>query len=426
MNIRKTIAAATLLLGAAICGHAQEKFVGGDISLLPNYSKSTFKTHDGTVMQPLELFKQEKLNTMRVRLFVDPSKYTASDKDPNACQDFDYVLSLAKQIKDAGFKFMLDFHYSDTWADPAKQWTPADWASLSDQELYERIYTYTKQVLQQLKDAGVEPEFIQTGNEISYGMMWGAYGTAESKRRTCYVNSNSNWDYFTTLLKRAGEACREVCPDAKIVIHIERVAQPSVLTQFYDRMKNANLDYDIIGLSYYPYYHGTLADLRTALDKVVEKNYGKPIMIVETGYSYAWAVGGTTNDYSATYPYSDEGQRQFTADLIELLNQYPSVTGLFWWWMEYNAYNNSSLSNWYNAPLFDSRTGCATSALSELKNFLGDGAAINTVAADNVTDDADTTRFYNMRGEELSASNLPHANIVIRKTATSAQKLLVK
>ena len=93
------------------------------------------------------------------------------------------------------------------------------------------------------------------------------------------------------LLKKAGQACREECPDAKIIIHSERAAQPNVLTDFFDRMKNNGIDYDIIGLSYYPAYHGNLATLETALTTLEGKNYGKNIMIVETGYSYAWALG---------------------------------------------------------------------------------------------------------------------------------------
>ena len=117
-----------------------QKFVGGDISLLPEYEKakaSYFDTKGNSISSPLEYFKQEGMNAMRLRLFVDPSKYTGKDKDANTCQDIEYIKPLAKRIKDAGFKLMLDFHFSDTWADPAKQWTPADWASLTDEQLYQ-------------------------------------------------------------------------------------------------------------------------------------------------------------------------------------------------------------------------------------------------------------------------------------------------
>ena len=152
--------------------HAQ-KYVGGDISCLTdNESKNAqYLDYDGKACPALDLFKQEKLNAMRVRLFVNPSDYP--NNDPNACQDLDYVVSLSKRIKEAGFKLMLDFHYSDTWADTAKQWTPKAWENLSDDELYTKIYEYTKETLQKMKDEGVAPELIQSGNEMSYGRLWG-------------------------------------------------------------------------------------------------------------------------------------------------------------------------------------------------------------------------------------------------------------
>jgi arabinogalactan endo-1,4-beta-galactosidase len=390
-----------MLLGLCIIsGYAQKKLVGGDISLLPEYEASTYMDNSGNVVKPLDLFKSEGLNAMRVRLFVNPDKYPG-DKDPNACQDLDYVKALGKQIKDAGFKLMLDFHYSDTWADPASQWTPEEWKSLTDDELYTKIYDYTKSVLQEMKAAGAEPDLIQTGNEISYGMLWGAYGSSNLKK--VYTNSDANWTYFLTLLKNAGKACREECPDAKIIIHSERVANTTVLKEFFTKVDSSlGNDYDIVGLSYYPYFHGKLPQLEAAL-QAVESVSNKEIMIVEAGYPYAWAVPGTTVDYSSTYAYSEEGQRKFTADLIETLNKHEQVTGLFWWWMEYNAYG-AGLNGWYNAPLFDSRNGKALSALSELKNFLGDDGAVENVSVDkNDTD----PYWYNINGVRVADHSLP-------------------
>ena len=388
----------SVLLFASTVNSFGQKYVGGDISLLPKYENAgaTYYNHYGTaISSPLTFFKEQGMNAMRVRLFVDPSNETS---DANVCQDLAWVKTLGKRIKDAGFKFMLDFHYSDTWADPAKQWTPKDWTSLSDADLYTKIYTYTKDALTQLKAAGAEPDFIQTGNEISYGMLWGV-STASSLKK-CYTNSTANWDYFTTLLKNAGKACREVCPDAKIIIHTERVAQPSVLTGFYDKINSASVDYDIIGLSYYPYFHGALSVLETALT-TLENKYDKNIMIVEAGYPNEWAVSGTTFDYSGTYPYSDAGQKAFTDDLITLLNKHSKVTGLFWWWMEYNAYG-TSLSGWYNAPLFDSKTGHATSALSELKNFLST-TGISNIKMQDTKDES----WYTLQGTKITKPTQP-------------------
>ena len=316
---------------------------------------------------------------MRVRLFVDPSNASNEDKLQGVCQDLNYIKKLGKRIKDAGLQLLLDFHYSDTWADPGKQWTPDAWKSLSDEQLKQKVYEYTRDCLQQLKEAGATPNFIQTGNEISYGMLWGtesAVGGNSTNR--CYTNSSSaNWNRFIELLKQAGKACREICPQAKIIIHSERTPKANVLTDFFNRMLSASLDYDIIGLSYYPSYHGNIATLETAIKELENKNYNKDIMVVETGYSYAWAIPETTYNYTSTYPYTEEGQRKFTADLIEMLNKHTLVKGLFWWWPEDNGYKNVT-SKWWNAGLYNHDTGKPYAALYELKTFLGGSAGIGS------------------------------------------------
>ena len=285
MKAKKLIFAAMLMMASAV---QAQKYVGGDISCLTdNEAKNAqYLDFEGKACPALDLFRQEKLNAMRVRLFVNPSDYP--NNDSNACQDLDYVISLSKRIKEAGFKLMLDFHYSDTWADPAKQWIPKAWGTLSDDELYTKIYEYTKETLQKMKDEGVAPEFIQTGNEISYGMLWGKEGSSNLKK--CYMGKDANWNRFTTLLKKAGKACREVCPDAKIILHTERAAQTNVLTNFYDRMNTDNVDYDIIGLSYYPAWHKDIATLETAIKTLESRYTDKKIMIVEVGYAYSWAI----------------------------------------------------------------------------------------------------------------------------------------
>jgi arabinogalactan endo-1,4-beta-galactosidase len=373
--------------------------MGGDISMLPKYEQAgvVYKDKNGnTVSDVIAFFKQEGMNAMRVRLFVDPSQ----DNDKAVCQDLDYVKTMGKRIKDAGLQFMLDFHYSDTWADPGKQWTPNAWKNLNDADLANKVYEYTKDCLQQLKDAGAEPDMIQTGNEISYGMLWGtqaAVGSNQTNR--CYTSSSSaNWNRFFNLLKKAGQACRETCPNAKIILHSERTPKPGVLTDFFDRMKNNAIDYDIIGLSYYPDHHGNLATLETALNTLEGKAYGKDIMIVETGYSYAWAIG-TEFNYTATYPYTEEGQRRFTADLVTLLNQHNSVKGLFWWWPEDNG-NKQVTNNWWNAALYDHNTGKPYAALYELKNFVSGSSNIGTVNHEPLTN---SQTWYTIDGRRLSS-----------------------
>ena len=391
-----------------------QKYVGGDISLLSKYETNGAKYYDKNgvaITNMLTFLKEQGLNCMRVRLFVDPSKGT----DRAACQDLDYVKALGKSIKDAGFKFMLDFHYSDSWADPAKQWTPDAWKSLSDDALYTKIYEYTAACLDELNKKGATPDFIQIGNEISYGMLWGVDGSTDPKRY--YAGETKNRDRFISLLKQAGQACRDKCPQAKIIIHTERVAKPDYLKTFYQEMKNHEVDYDIIGVSYYSYYHGDLKKLKTALN-TLETNFDKDIMIVETGYYYAWQTkdfGDDGVDLSATYPISPEGQQAFTKALIEELKSHEKVKGLFWWWLEANEngldYDTKRVSDqWYNASLFndgektngkdgityDYPAGKVMPALYELQNFLT-SSAINQLSRDKGSDD----NWYSLDGHQF-------------------------
>lgn len=398
-----------------------KRFAGGDISLLPEYEKAgaVYKDINGIIIPDLlPWLKAQGMNAMRVRLFVNPLQYLQNhpSADKNACQDLEYITPICKRIVDNGMDLMLDFHYSDTWADPAKQWTPADWQNLTDEQLYQKIYDYTKESLETLKAQGIVPAFIQPGNEISYGMLWGKEGASEANLKKVFMNNSANWARFGKLLSQAIKACREVCPDAKIVIHTERVAQADVEKYFYDKMKELNVDYDIIGLSYYPYFHGKMSVLNSSLT-MLEANYpDKEIMIVETGYSYAWEVPGT--DKQVDYPYTAAGQNQFATQLVSTLESHKSVDGLFWWWLEYNAYS-AGLSGWYNAPLFDSRDGKALPALTTICSF-ADSSAVNEISADT---DASPEQWYNINGMKVAAPSPASApGIYLSRT----RKVIVK
>ena len=395
-----------------------QKYVGGDISLLSKYETNGAKYYDKNgvaITDMLTFLKEQGLNCMRVRLFVEPKNAPVQHQGEGVCQDLDYVKALGKRIKDAGFYFMLDFHYSDSWADPANQWTPDAWKSLSDDALYTKIYEYTAACLDELNKKGATPDFIQIGNEISYGMLWGVEGSANPKRY--YAGETKNRDRFISLLKQAGKACRDNCPQAKIIIHTERVAKPDYLKTFYQEMTNNEVDYDIIGVSYYSYYHGDLKKLKTALN-TLETNFDKDIMIVETGYYYAWQTkdfGDDGVDLSATYPISPEGQQAFTKALIEELKSHEKVKGLFWWWLEANEngldYDTKRVSDqWYNASLFndgektngkdgityDYPAGKVMPALYELQNFLT-SSAINQLSRDKGSDD----NWYSLDGHQF-------------------------
>ena len=396
----------TALLAALLTAHAQ-RFVGGDISLLPSYEENGTKylDKDGRTISDVIAFSADNgLNAMRVRLFVEPANASSVDKGQGVRQDLDYVKALGKRIKDAGMAFLLDFHYSDSWADPSKQWTPKAWLGLSDGELAQKVYDYTKDCLQQLVAAGAAPDLIQTGNEISYGMLWGAQGTNANR---CYNGNAANWPRFTNLLKQAGKACREVCPYAKIILHTERIANTGALTNFYQQMLSANVDYDIIGTSYYSYYHGNLNTLNASLTQLENQFPDKQIMIVEAGYFYNWqpTISAPGVDLSSTYPISEAGQQAFAKALIQTLQKHSHVTGLFWWWMEANEYGHTGSAqvtkDWYNASLWNDQTGKVTPAFYELNAFLGDEAHV----ASPVAHESSSAQWFTPDGKRVSAPN---------------------
>ena len=375
-----------------------QKYVGGDISLLLTYEEhgANYMDKDGQKISDLLVFlKGQGLNAMRVRLFVDPSKATAKAKGQGVRQDLEYVKKLGKKIKDAGLSFMLDFHYSDTWADPGQQTTPASWVMINT-PAYEYIYTYTKESLEALVAAGATPDFIQTGNEISFGMLWDGCKVTANSAWTAY--KDDNWGPFSTALKNASKACREVCPKAKIIIHTEQCANnPTLDVAFFNRIKDNEVDYDIIGVSYYPYFKGPVSNLNRGLTQLENNFPDKKIMVVETGCGYHYTVGDKDKQY---YPLTYEGQRQFTSDLIAMLNNHPNVNGLFWWFLEANEYgldwNTKRVTDgWYNASLFDNETGKALPALYELKNFrngetiMGDVNSDGSVDAEDIVDAVD-------------------------------------
>lgn len=383
-----------------------QKYVGGDISMLPKFIEkgAIYNDKDGNNVEPLKFFAQQGWNTMRVRLFVDPSKASEEDKKIGAIQDLDYVVAQCKELKTAGFKIMLDFHYSDTWTHPGQHGTPSAWSTLSVADLTTRIYTYTKESLQTLKDNGIVLDFIQTGNEINDGMLW----------PTGNIFDGGSWTNFAAYIANAIKACNEVYPQAKTIVHAAMNA-PGYLPTFYKTL-NTNLDtyevkYDIIGLSYYPDYHGTIANFDTALKNVESQIANKDIMIVETGYGFEWKLKDAESQYINQYPYTEEGQKQFTNALIEKLADHTRVIGLFWWYPEYTLNNivfkngnedwsKDFTSGYWNAALFHYKTGKALAALYELKNFLGDPSGIEAINREPVT--VNQHAWYTLDGRKLA------------------------
>lgn len=400
------------------CTVSAQKYLGGDVSLLLTYEENgaNYMDIDGKKITDLLAFlKEQGLNTMRVRLFVDPSKASAEAKGLGVRQDLEYVKKLGKKIKNAGLGFMLDFHYSDTWADPEHQTMPQEFIMVNT-PAFEYIYTYTKNSLEAMVTAGATPDFIQIGNEISFGMLWDGCKVKHNSDWTAYLDDN--WDSFSKALKNASKACREVCPEAKIIIHTEQCANnPTLDVAFFNRIKANEVDYDIIGTSYYPYYKGPISNLDKGLTQLEINFPDKQIMIVETGCGYHYKMGDKETGYPLTY----EGQQKFTAELITMLNKHQHVNGLFWWFLEANEYGldwktKRVTDKWYDASLFDNETGHALPALYELKNFVSEGAGISSLSVKNTGGG-----WYNLNGKNLKEAPTQKGLYIYR-----GQKVVVK
>ena len=378
-----------------------QKYVGGDISMLKKFidEGAIYKDYDDQPVEPLTFFKQQGWNAQRVRLFVDPANATDTEKKEGAIQDLEYVKALGKSIKDAGFSLMLDFHYSDTWTHPGQHGTPAAWKNLTADQMATKVYDYTKNCLQEMIKAGATPDFIQVGNEITDGML---FPTGKIS------NSSESWDILINFIKEGIKACNEICPQAKTVLHTELHNYDMVKT-FYAKMANATVQYDIIGLSYYPDFHNSLTVFNTLLTQLETTYTGKQIMIVETGYGFEYQLAGAKYNFTSTYPLTDAGQQKFTKALIETLNTHERVTGLFWWYPEYNLngiINKTGTEDWskdftsgyWNGALFWPRSGYPLSAIKELKSFLGGYSGIETIRSTSQQDGI----WYTLDGRRLN------------------------
>lgn len=247
---------------------------GGDISWLPQMEATGYKFYDsdGTEKDCLQLLKDRGMNTIRLRVFVNPSTH----KTNGHCSPTETV-ALAVRAKNMGMRIMIDFHYSDTWADPGHQTKPAAWASHSFADLQNDVYNHTYDVLNALKIAGVTPEWVQIGNEIPGGMLWPE-------------GSISNWNQLAQLLNKGYDATKAIDTAIKVIIHIDQGNNNARFRWFFDNVKNNNVKYDVIGMSYYPYwlnsdYTVTIANLENNLKDMVSR-YGKEVMVVEVGGDY--------------------------------------------------------------------------------------------------------------------------------------------
>lgn len=308
---------------------SQKQFLtGGDISMADKLQEAgvTFKD-DGQTKDLIRVMMNNGCNCFRVRLFVNPNGRGG------VIQDVPYTVALGKRIKAAGAVFMLDFHYSDTWADPGKQFKPKAWENLSFDELTKKVESYTAEVITEFKKQDALPDMVQVGNEIDNGFIW-PDGRLDGK-------DPNQWPRFSTLLKAGITGVRNsLTPRDKtrIIIHIACGGNIQKTDWFFSNCQKYGVDYDIIGQSFYPWWHGTMKDLENNLAQTAKK-FKKDIFVVETAYPYKHTENFESRaDHldAMIWERSPQGQKAFLDELIKTVRATPDKHGLgvLWWYPE--------------------------------------------------------------------------------------------
>jgi arabinogalactan endo-1,4-beta-galactosidase len=243
------------------------KILGADISFLPELESRGVKFSDKDIPgDAIEILKANGFNYIRLRLFVDPANPKGYSPGKGFC-DLEHTKAMAKRIKAAGLKFLLDFHYSDYWADPQQQNEPKAWVGEDFAGVKKSLYDFTVKAMTELKDQGTTPDMVQVGNEINHGMVWpdGAI---------------NNLDSLAQLIYSGVKGVKAVSPSTIIMLHIALGGQNAEARFFLDNMTVRNVPFDVIGLSYYPKWHGTPADLKSNMADLAFR-YKQEVMVAE-------------------------------------------------------------------------------------------------------------------------------------------------
>lgn len=297
---------------------------GADLSFLPEVEQEgvVFLTTANVSKDALTILKDRGCNTIRLRLWHTPE---------NVHSALPEVAAMASRVKAAGLKLFITVHYSDTWADPGHQSTPAAWSGLSLADLKDSVYLYTKKVMTVL-----DPDYIQVGNEINGGLLWEQGRISQAAA-------------FMGLVKEGCRAMREVNPSAKIIFHF---AGTNGADWFFDQVRANAVDYDLIGLSYYPWWHGfSLADVKTTLDALIAEN-NKPLLIAETAYPFSLGYADYTNNLVGlpsqlmpAYPATPQGQKDFLMAIKAMLKQNSKGAGFCYWGADWVAFRGPTATN---------------------------------------------------------------------------------
>jgi arabinogalactan endo-1,4-beta-galactosidase len=342
-------------------GYAPVADRGGDVSSLERSEElgGTYKDSGGTRHDPLALLRNAGMDYARLRVWVNPA---------DGFDDEAELLAMAKQVKAQKMGLLLDFHYSDTWTDPGKQAIPAAWSGDTLAQLETQVTAYSRQVVGDLVAQGTAPDMVQVGNEINGGMLWPD-------------GSTSDWSRLAALLKAGISGVEAADPSAKIMLHIADGADDASAKAWYQQAVAHGVPFDVIGLSYYAYWHGPLDELQTTLDDLAA-TFGKPVAVAETAYPWTMAGGDSeTNSVTSSnttldagYPATPAGQAANFRDVLSVVQAVPNGLGLgaFYWeptWTPvagngWDPTDPSSGDGWENQAMFDF-TGTALPVLSD-------------------------------------------------------------
>lgn len=350
--------------------------LGIDISTYIEELSSGAKYFDGEKqIDPIKEFRKNNVELIRLRVWNNP--YSEEGKPYlGGTNDKEQLIRLIKETKSYGYKYIIDFHYSDFWVDPEKQTAPKAWKNLTLEEIIKEVYSFTKDVLLEVKKENVEVPYIQIGNEVTNGMIW-PFG------RLYYKNEEirDNYANFIALLNSGIKGAREIYPNSNIIIHLERSFDHLIYDELFSQLEKAKVNYDIIGMSYYPYWHGSFAQLFSNIEGC-RKKFHKNVMIMEVGYGFTFEdyilnnnghcqlkVNEDTIASEIPYKVTPQGQALFIEDFLERCKK-ADLEGVVYWeplWIpgdnicwssiEGQAYiheeGKSTRNEWANQCLFD-------------------------------------------------------------------------
>lgn len=309
---------------------------GGDISRLNlELDHGVTYKEGGATKDLVDIAVDNGWNLVRIRVFNDPgnTSYTPSKYMTAGYVNKADAVALTKKAHDKGLQVLLSFHYSDYWTDPLIQNVPHAWSTYNEAQLLQAVYDYTTEVLTAIKAQTTAPEFVSIGNETNSGMLFGG-GTNGTGRNSAYLYK---WDKFTAFFNRGAQAVRDEAPSARVLVHLSKVFDSSV-TNVLSGMAANSADYDLIGLSYYPYWtEKTVSEFVTRADALAS-SYGKDILVMETGFNWntvtAYDDPGQLVDnrpYEALYPASAENQRSYLQELCNGLKKSSHILGFLYW-----------------------------------------------------------------------------------------------